>query len=93
MRKIHDCLGDDWKKVYCAHPRDSSIWNDFRSKYGQHIPKATFEDRPCCAEDFICLLNRMKDSAAGFDGRTKDALKLLPTRAWHHRAQIENMAK
>ena len=35
----------------------------------------------------------MKDTSAGFDGWTRAALRLLPVKAWHHRAMIENLAK
>ena len=35
----------------------------------------------------------MKDTSAGFDGWTRAALRLLPVKAWEHRARIENLAK
>ena len=90
---IHDQFAKAWEKVYCAHPKDSNVWNDFQSKFGEYIPKVAFEDKPYTAEDFIDQLKKMKDSVAGFDGWTRGAFRLLPTRAWSHRAEIENMAK
>ena len=35
----------------------------------------------------------MSSSAAGFDGWTKEALSLLPEKAWQDRADLENVAK
>ena len=35
----------------------------------------------------------MKESAAGFDGCTRKALRILPMKAWEDRASIENLAE
>ena len=91
--KIHDQFGETWEEVYCAHPRNNDIWETFHSKCGRHIPHATFQDTPYCAEDFTRQFHRMKDTSAGFDGWTRAALRLLPMKAWHHRAMVEILAK
>ena len=61
--------------------------------HGFHIPNVPFQDSPYSADDFFRQLEKMKDSSVGFDGWTRVALRLLPVKAWHHRAQIENLAK
>ena len=102
-KEVHDHFGEAWGKVYCRHERqgegegtnsneEQEIWSTFKNKYGEHIPKSPFCDRPFTDQDFIDQLNQMKESAAGFDGWTRDALKIPPRKAWADRARIENLA-
>ena len=90
---MHTQFREMWAKVYCKHPKQSTLWRNFEAKYGQHIPTVQYNDQPYIAKDPIEQLRRMKETAAGFDGWTKAALKLLPWGAWEYRAQIENMAR
>ena len=89
---IHDHFIEAWTKVYRTHPQDSDVWENFKDKYAEHIPKAEYNDLPYTAEEFIQQLEKMKETAAGFDGWTRKALKLLPRKAWEDRAKIENLA-
>ena len=41
----------------------------------------------------VKLVPEQKESAAGFDGWTRDALRILPRQAWVDRARIENLAQ
>ncbi len=62
-------------------------------KHGNYIPRAHYEDKPYYDYEYQEQLRRMTNSAAGFDGWTKDSLKLLPSGVWEWRARIDNMAK
>ena len=56
------------EKVYCRHQQGSDIADTFKDKYGSFIPNYPLEDKPYNAQELISQLERMKDSAAGFDG-------------------------
>ena len=36
--EIHDQFREVWAKVYCKHPKQSTLWSNVEAKYGQHIP-------------------------------------------------------
>ena len=38
-REIPECFAEDWKEVYCTHPKENDIWNEFNAKYGFNIPR------------------------------------------------------
>ena len=50
---IHDHFALGREQIFCAHSRKNSIWENFRDKYGRHIPNVPFQDSPYSAEDFI----------------------------------------
>ena len=90
--EIHDQFLKTWQKVYRAHSGTKDIWENFDSKFGRHIPCAHFVDAEYTAQEFVDQLDRMRNTSAGLDGWTRDALRALPLEAWEDRARIENLA-
>ncbi len=93
---IHDEFMKCWREMFCSHGEENSEndrWGQFKAKYGKYIPKAPFEDRPYEVADYISQLERMRNSAAGFDGWKRDALRALPEEIWRWRARVDNLAK
>ncbi len=91
---IHDEFLKFWSTVYCAHSEESDEkWRAFFDTYGEYVPHADFQDQPYVFSDYEEQLQRMKGSAAGFDGWHKDALIMLPSGIWSWRAKVDNMAK
>ena len=75
---IHELFKEAWSKVYRVHPSECDIWEKFHSEYAANIPRAEYQDSPYSADEFAQQLEKMKDTAAGFDGWTRKALLLMP---------------
>ncbi len=91
--RVHDEFLHYWKEIFCAPHPDRRQWESFFQKYGEYVPTAPYQDQRYRGHHFTQQLERMKDSAAGFDGWTRAALRCLPEQLWDDRAELENRAK